>query len=132
MADICHHSVSLPVFSHPMVRRSEDGGREGNLFQFPPLSLLFCLFRFGAAGHSSVHAKGLLVLCLPIPNFSQEKSTSCLTARGRERGGGQSSLSLSLFEIFKSAADQTIPFANVHLVRAISSKFQPSPSIQDV
>ena len=36
------------------------------------LSFLFCLFRFRATGHSSVHAKGLLVLCLPIPNFSRE------------------------------------------------------------
>ena len=59
-----------------------------------PLSLLFCLFRFGAAGHSSVHAKGLPVLCLPIPNFSRE--IDLLFDCPRERGGGQSSLFASL------------------------------------
>ena len=97
-------------------------------------SLLFCLFRFGAAGHSSVHAKGLPVLCLPIPNFSRE--IDLLFDCPREGGSAEEAnlLSPSLFEIFKSAADQTIPFANVHLVKwdglgmALSSKFQPNPS----
>ena len=120
MADICHHSVSLLVFSHPV-----DRGKEGNLFQFPPLSLSF--FASSDSELLVIHPcmqKVCLCSVCPFP-ISHEKSTSCLTARGRER---RPIFSLSLFEIFKSAADQTIPFANVHLVTWYGSIFQPNPT----
>ena len=124
----------MPSFSQSAGVLASRGWKEGNLFQFPPLSLSF--FASSDSELLVIHPcmqKVCLCSVCPFP-ISHEKSNSCLTARGRERGGGQSPLPPSLFEIFKSAADQTIPFANVHLVKwdglgmALSSKFQPNPS----